>query len=72
MLKFLRNKETNRVEKLMSNDIVISSYDILKVHSEILTVLKNNKINYEVADYLLNSLATQLRESKDYEQITVL
>lgn len=72
MLKFLTNKKTNQVEKVMSNHVEISADKIRKAQSEILTVLKNNKINYEVADYLLNSLATQLRETHQYEQITVL
>ena len=72
MLKTLRNKETNQIEKVMSNNIVISADKIIKAQSEILTVLKNHKLNYEVSEYLLNCLVSQLRESHQYEQITVL
>lgn len=72
MLKTLRNKETNQIEKVMSNNIVISADEIIKAQSEILTVLKNHKLNYEVSEYLLNCLVSQLRESHQYEQITVL
>lgn len=72
MLKYLRNKETNQIEKVMSDNIVISADEIIKAQSEILTVLKNHKLNYEVSEYLLECLITQLRESHKYEQITVL
>ena len=72
MLKSLRNKETNQIEKVMSNNIVISADEIIKAQSEILTVLKNHKLNYEVSEYLLSCLVSQLRESHQYEQITVL
>ena len=72
MLKSLRNKETNQIEKVMSNNIVISADEIIKAQSEILTVLKNHKLNYEVSEYLLQCLVSQLRESHQYEQITVL
>jgi hypothetical protein len=72
MLKTLRNKETNQIEKVMSNNIVISADEIIKAQSEILTVLKNHKLNYEVSEYLLNCLVSQLRESHQYEQITIL
>ena len=72
MLKSLRNKETNQIEKVMSNNIVISADEIIKAQSEILTVLKNHKLNYEVSEYLLNCLVSQLRQSHQYEQITVL
>ena len=72
MLKTLRNKETNHIEKVMSNNIVISADEIIKAQSEILTVLKNHKLNYEVSECLLNCLVSQLRESHKYEQITVL
>lgn len=72
MLKSLRNKETNQIEKVMSNNIVISADEIIKAQSEILTVLKNHKLNYEVSEYLLNCLVSQLRETHQYEQITVL
>lgn len=72
MIKSLRNKETNQIEKVMSNNIVISADEIIKAQSEILTVLKNHKLNYEVSEYLLNCLVSQLRESHQYEQITVL
>lgn len=72
MLKSLRNKETNQIEKVMSNNIVISADEIIKAQSEILTVLKKYKLNYEVSEYLLDCLVSQLRESHKYEQITVL
>lgn len=72
MIKSLRNKETNHIEKVMSNNIVISADEIIKAQSEILTVLKNHKLNYEVSEYLLQCLVSQLRESHQYEQITVL
>lgn len=72
MLKTLRNKETNQIEKVMSNNIVISADEIIKAQSEILAVLKNHKLNYEVSEYLLQCLVSQLRESHQYEQITVL
>ena len=72
MIKSLRNKETNHIEKVMSNNIVISADEIIKAQSEILTVLKNHKLNYEVSEYLLQCLVSQLRESHKYEQITVL
>ena len=60
MLKTLRNKETNQIEKVMSNNIVISADEIIKAQSEILTVLKNHKLNYEVSEYLLQCLVSQL------------
>ena len=72
MLKFLTNKKTNQVEKVMSNHVEVSADEIRKAQSEILTVLKNHKFNYEVSDSLLNCLITPLRESHQYEQITVL
>ena len=72
MLKTLRNKDTNQIEKVMSNNIVISADEIIKAQSEILNVLKNHKLNYEVSEYLLQCLVSQLRESHQYEQITVL
>ena len=72
MLKFLMNKKTNQVEKVMSNHVEVSADEIRKAQSEILTVLKNHKFNYEVSEYLLDCLISQLRESHKYEQITVL
>ena len=72
MLKFLTNKKTNQVEKVMSNHTEVSADEIRKAQSEILTVLKNHKFNYEVSEYLLESLVSQLRQSNKYEQITVL
>ena len=72
MLKTLRNKKTNQVEKVMSNYVEVSADELRKAQSEILTVLKNHKLNYEVSEYLLNCLVSQLRESHQYEQITVL
>lgn len=72
MLKFLTNKETNQVEKVMSNHVEISADEISKAQSEILTVLKKHKLNYEVSEYVLDCLISQLRETHRYEQITVL
>lgn len=72
MLKFLTNKETNQVEKVMSNHVEISADEIRKAQSEILTVLKKHKLNYEVSEYVLDCLISQLRETHRYEQITVL
>ena len=72
MLKFLTNKKTNQVEKVMSNHTEVSADEIREAQSEILTVLKKHKLNYEVSEYLLDCLITQLRESHKYEQITVL
>lgn len=72
MLKSLRNKETNQIEKVMSNNIVISADEIIKAQSEILTVLKNHKFNYEVSVYVLEGLIPKLHKSHKYEQITVL
>lgn len=72
MLKFLTNKKTNQVEKVMSNYVEVSADEIRKAQSEILTVLKNHKLNYEVSEYLLDCLVSQLRETHQYEQITVL
>ena len=66
------NKETKKVEKVISNNVTISGDEIRKAQSEILTVLKNHKLNYEVSAYLLDCLISQLRESHKYEQITVL
>lgn len=66
------NKETKKVEKVISNNVTISGDEIRKAQSEILTVLKNHKFNYEVSGYVLDSLISQLKESHKYEQITVL
>ena len=71
-MKELYDKKTNQFKGVVSNDIPIFADELRGAQSEILTVLKNHKINYEVADYLLNCLITQLRESHKYEQITVL
>lgn len=66
------DKKTNEFRGVISNNITISADELRKVQSEILTVFKNNKINYEVSEYLLESLVSQLRQSNKYEQITVL
>lgn len=66
------NKETKKVEKVISNNVTISGDEIRKAQSEILTVLKKHKFNYEVSAYVLDSLIHQLKESHTYEQITVL
>ena len=72
MLRYSLNEKTKQIEKVMSNNIVISADEIIKAQSEILTVLKKHKLNYEVSEYLLDCLISQLRESHKYEQITVL
>lgn len=72
MLRYSLNEKTKEVEKVFSNDIVISGDEIRKAQSEIITVLKNHKFNYEVSGYVLDSLIPQLKESHKYEQITVL
>lgn len=72
MIRYSLNERTKQVEKVFSNDIVISGDEIRKAQSEIITVLKNHKLNYEVSAYLLDCLISQLRESYQYEQITVL
>lgn len=72
MLRYSLNEKTKEVEKVFSNDIVISGDEIRKAQSEIITVLKNHKLNYEVSEYLLQCLVSQLRETHQYEQITVL
>lgn len=66
------NTKTNEFSGVVSNNITIFADELRKAQSEILTALKNHKFNYEVSDYLLNCLITQLRESHQYEQITVL
>lgn len=71
-MKELYDKKTNQFKGVVSNDITIFADELREAKSEILTVLKKHKINYEVADYLLNYLITQLRESHKYEQIMVL
>ena len=72
MIRYSLNERTKQVEKVFSNDIVISGDEIRKAQSEIITVLKNHKLNYEVSAYLLDCLISQLRESHQYEQITAL
>ena len=66
------DEKTNQVEKVMSNYVEVSVDELRKAQSEILTVLKNHKFNYEVSEFVLNCLISQLRKSHKYEQITVL
>lgn len=71
-MKGYYDEKTGVYRGVISNNIVISADEIIKAQSEILTVLKNHKLNYEVSEYLLDCLISQLRESHKYEQITVL
>ena len=71
-MKGYYDEKTRVYRGVISNNITILEDELRKAQSEILTVLKNHKFNYEVSDYLLNCLITQLRESHQYEQITVL
>lgn len=66
------DKKTKEFAGVVSNNMTIFADELRKAQSEILTVLKNHKLNYEVSEYLLNCLVSQLRETHQYEQITVL
>ena len=70
-MKTILNEETKKVEKVISNNITISGDELREAQSEILTVLKKHKLNYEVSEYLLNGLVYTLRTSHKYEQITL-
>ena len=67
----LYDKKTNKFNGVVSNNITIFADELREVQSEILTVLKKHKLNYEVSEYLLNSLVYTLRTSHKYEQITL-
>ena len=66
------DEKTREYRGVVSNNITILEDELREAQSEILTVLKNHKLNYEVSEYLLDCLISQLRESHQYEQITVL
>lgn len=66
------DEKTRVYRGVVSNNITILEDELREAQSEILTVLKNHKLNYEVSEYLLDCLISQLRESHKYEQITVL
>ena len=71
-MKELYDKKTNQFTGVVSNDIPIFADELREAQSEILTVLKNHKINYEVSVYVLEGLIPKLHKSHKYEQITVL
>ena len=66
------DEKTRVYRVVVSNNITILEDELREAQSEILTVLKNHKFNYEVSEYVLNGLIPKLRESHQYEQITVL
>ena len=66
------DEKTRVYRGVVSNNITILEDELREAQSEILTVLKNHKFNYEVSEYVLNGLIPKLRESHKYEQITVL
>lgn len=65
------DKKTKEFAGVVSNNMTIFADELRKAQSEILTVLKNHKLNYEVSEYLLQCLVSQLRNSNKYEQITL-
>lgn len=65
------DKKTKEFAGVVSNNMTIFADELRKAQSEILTVLKKHKLNYEVSEYLLNCLVSQLRNSNKYEQITL-
>lgn len=67
----LYDKKTNKFNGVVSNNITIFADELREAQSEILTVLKKHKLNYEVSEYLLSSLVYTLRTSNKYEQITL-
>lgn len=71
-MKELYDTKTNQFKGVVSNDITIVADELRKAQSEILTVLKKHKFNYEVSVYVLDCLIPKLKESLKYEQITVL
>ena len=66
------DEKTRVYRGVISNNITILEDELREAQSEILAVLKNHKFNYEVSEYVLNGLIPKLRESHQYEQITVL
>lgn len=66
------DEKTREFRGVVSNNITILEDELREAQSEILTVLKNHKFNYEVSQYLLEGLIPRLSKSHKYEQITVL
>ena len=71
-MKGYYDEKTRVYRGVISNNITILEDELREAQSEILAVLKNHKFNYEVSEYVLNGLIPKLRESHQYEQITVL
>lgn len=71
-MKGYYDEKTRVFRGVVSNNITILEDELKEAQSEILTVLKKHKFNYEVSEYLLNGLIPKLSESHKYEQITVL
>lgn len=71
-MKGYYDEKTGVYRGVISNNITILEDELREAQSEILTVLKNHKFNYEVSEYVLNGLIPKLSESHQYEQITVL
>ena len=71
-MKELYDNKTNQLKGVVSNNITILEDELREAQSEILTVLKKHKFNYEVSVYVLDCLIPKLKESLKYEQITVL
>lgn len=71
-MKGYYDEKTRVYRGVISNNITILEDELREAQSEILTVLKNHKFNYEVSEYVLNGLIPKLSESHQYEQITVL
>ena len=67
----LYDKKKTQFNGVVSNNITIFADELREAQSEILTVLKKHKLNYEVSEYLLNGLVYTLRTSHKYEQITL-
>ena len=66
------DEKTREFRGVVSNNITILEDELREAQSEILTVLKKHKFNYEVSVYVLDCLIPKLKESLKYEQITVL
>lgn len=71
-MKGYYDEKTRVYRGVISNNITILEDELKEAQSEILTVLKNHKFNYEVSEYVLNGLIPKLSDSHKYEQITVL
>ena len=62
-------KKTNKFNGVVSNNITIFADELREAQSEILTVLKKHKLNYEVSELLLRCVTARLMKSKNYEQV---